>query len=189
MENKKLAVIFPGVGYTCAKPLLYYSAAAAAEMGYELIQLDYGQDIHTFKGRNSHDLDSIANLALSRIAPVLSAIDFSSYCKIVFISKSIGTVIACRVQEKFCTDIPLQHFMLTPVPSTLPYLEKIDGIFFSGTADPYISPDLVHSAAQMYPDKTGKIYPDCNHSLEEKGKTLKNINTLSEIIDKLQTFL
>lgn len=187
--EKKLAVIFPGIGYTCTRPLLYYSAAAAAEMGYELIQLDYGPDIHSFKGRNSHDLESIAHLALERITPVLSGINYSSYSKIVFISKSIGTVIACRAQENFCRTISPLHFLLTPVPSTLPYLEKIDGLFFSGTADPYISPDLIYSAARQYPDKTGKIYPDCNHSLEEKGKTLKNINTLSEIIHKLQTFL
>ena len=44
---KKLAVIFPGVGYTCTKPLLYYTASMAAERGYEIIRLDYGQDIHT----------------------------------------------------------------------------------------------------------------------------------------------
>ena len=41
---KKLAVIFPGVGYTCTKPLLYYTASMAAERGYEIIRLDYGQD-------------------------------------------------------------------------------------------------------------------------------------------------
>lgn len=187
--EKKLAVIFPGIGYTCARPLLYYSAAAAAEMGYELLQLDYGPDIHSFKGRNSQDMDSIADLALERITPVLSDINFSCYHKIVFISKSIGTVIACRVQEKFCRNIPLHHFLFTPIPSTLPYLEKIDGLFFSGTADPYISTDLVCTAAKKYPSKTGKIYQGCNHSLEEKGKTLKNINTLSEIIHKLQSFL
>ena len=39
---KKLAVIFPGVGYTCTKPLLYYTASMAAERGYEIIRLDYG---------------------------------------------------------------------------------------------------------------------------------------------------
>ena len=50
---KKLAIIFPGVGYTCTKPLLYYTASMAAERGYEIIRLDYGQDIHTFHGRRT----------------------------------------------------------------------------------------------------------------------------------------
>ena len=39
---KKLAIIFPGVGYTSTKPLLYYTASMAAERGYEIIRLDYG---------------------------------------------------------------------------------------------------------------------------------------------------
>lgn len=187
--EKKLAVIFPGVGYTCAKPLLYYSSATAVEMGYELIQLDYGADIHSFKGRSPHNLDSIADVALNRITPILSEIDFSCYKKVVFISKSIGTVIACRAQKKFCGNTPVLHFLLTPIPSTLPYLKQIEGLFFSGTADPYISSDLICAAAENYPNKTGKIYHNCNHSLEEKGKTLENIHILSEIMHILRTFL
>ena len=32
---KKLAVFFPGIGYTADKPLLYYSRKLAAELDYE----------------------------------------------------------------------------------------------------------------------------------------------------------
>ena len=63
---KKLAVIFPGVGYTCTKPLLYYTASMAAERGYEIIRLDYGQDIHTFHGRTPTELEPIIKLAIKR---------------------------------------------------------------------------------------------------------------------------
>ena len=31
----KLAVIFPGIGYTVDKPLLHYSRRIAADLGYE----------------------------------------------------------------------------------------------------------------------------------------------------------
>lgn len=187
--EKKLAVIFPGIGYTCAKPLLYYTAASAGDLGYEVIRLDYGQDIHNYKGRGANDLDSIAELALGRVTSVISGIDFLSYKRVVFISKSIGTVIACKVQELFCENIELKQFLLTPIPASLPYLPHINGLFFSGTADPYISSSLVVSAAKDYPDKVGKIYPGCNHSLEQKGNTLKNIQTISEIVSILQSFL
>ena len=60
---KKLAVIFPGVGYTCTRPLLYYTAAMAAEHNYEIIRLDYGQDIHTFRGRTPSELEPVIKLA------------------------------------------------------------------------------------------------------------------------------
>ena len=34
-QNMKAAVFFPGIGYHCDKPLLYYSRKLAQECGYE----------------------------------------------------------------------------------------------------------------------------------------------------------
>lgn len=184
-----LAVVFPGIGYTCAKPLLYYSASLASELGYQIISLDYGQDIHTFKGRNSRDLESIADLALERVLPVLSEINFELYDTIVFISKSIGTVISCKAGELFCPNYPLRHCLFTPIPATLPYLRKINGIFFSGTEDPYISKDLIIKASKEHPDKVGEIFEGCNHSLEQKGNTLNNLQNIEKVLHKLEKFL
>ena len=38
---RKLAVVFPGIGYTVDKPLLYYSRRLAADAGYEIKRLPY----------------------------------------------------------------------------------------------------------------------------------------------------
>ena len=84
---KKLAVIFPGVGYTCTKPLLYYTASMAAERGYEIIRLDYGQDIHTFPGRTPAELEPIIKLAIKRTLQHLENFHFSIYCKIEVLKK------------------------------------------------------------------------------------------------------
>ena len=92
---KKLAILFPGVGYTCAKPLLYYTASAAADRNYEIIRLDYGQDIHTFRGRTPLELEPVTALALKRSLRSLQDIHFSEYEKIIFISKSIGRRCKC----------------------------------------------------------------------------------------------
>ena len=46
--GKRLAVIFPGIGYHCDKPLLYYSRKLAKEQGYkEIIPLEY-----SYTGKN-----------------------------------------------------------------------------------------------------------------------------------------
>ena len=37
----KLAVVFPGIGYTVDKPLLHYSRRLAADAGYEIKLLPY----------------------------------------------------------------------------------------------------------------------------------------------------
>ena len=64
---KKIAVIFPGIGYTAQKPLLYYTASAAQDEGYQLLKLDYGEDIHTFRGRKEEELKPLIEKAQERV--------------------------------------------------------------------------------------------------------------------------
>lgn len=186
---KKLAVLFPGVGYTCAKPLLYYTASAAADHDYEILRLDYGEDIHTFRGRTPEDLIPVTRLALKRILHDLEKIDFQQYDKMIFISKSIGTVLACEAEKQLQLKGKVRHFLMTPIPATLPYLKQADGLFFSGTSDPYLPEADVRKAAKRYPSKTGGIFEGCNHSLERKGDTLGNLKNLQQIIECLHWML
>lgn len=186
---KKLAVIFPGVGYTCAKPLLYYGASVAADHGYEILRLDYGQDVHTFRGRTPLELEPVISLALKRTLRLLQDTQFQEYDEIIFVSKSIGTVIACETEKKLILTDKVRHFLLTPVPAAIPYLKNVKGVFFCGTADPYIPEKTVRTAARMYPEKTGGIFENCNHSLEQPGDTLGNLENLKKVMECLKWFL
>ena len=52
---KKLAVIFPGVGYHTDKPLLYYSKKLAFQNGYEIVEVPYGKfpkGVKRFQGKD-----------------------------------------------------------------------------------------------------------------------------------------
>jgi phosphoglycolate phosphatase len=182
---KKLAVIFPGVGYTCEKPLLYYTASVAADKNYEIIRLDYGPDIHSFRGRTPMELEPVTALALKRCMNKIQEIDFQEYEDIVFISKSIGTVIACELEKRLDLTGKVRQFLMTPIPASIPYLKQVNGIFFSGTADPYIPEKTVRQAARLYPEKTGGIFENCNHSLEQKGDTMGNLQNLHKILECL----
>ena len=37
--KKKIAVLFPGIGYHTDKPLLYYGKKLAGERGYEIVEI------------------------------------------------------------------------------------------------------------------------------------------------------
>lgn len=48
----KLAVFFPGIGYHCDKPLLYYSRKLVQEYGYEkIVTLNYTYDGKNLRGK------------------------------------------------------------------------------------------------------------------------------------------
>lgn len=180
---RKLAVIFPGVGYTYQKPLLYYTAQTALDSGYEIIRLDYGEEVHSFKGRTESDLIPVITLAEQRTKAQLADVKWKEYDNILFISKSIGTTIACRLEKSL--GLTVTQFLMTPIPLTIPFLKDIKGCFLAGTNDPYIDKKLVIKAAQEHPDKTGKLFEKCNHSLEQKGKTEENIKNLLIVIEEL----
>ena len=39
---RKIACLFAGIGYTCDKPLLYYSAKMLSALGCEIVPVPYG---------------------------------------------------------------------------------------------------------------------------------------------------
>ena len=72
----KLAVFFPGIGYRCDKPLLYYSRKLAKECGYEeTIALSYAYDGGNIRG-NEEKMQQAFESLYEQAEKSLSAIAF-----------------------------------------------------------------------------------------------------------------
>ena len=161
MSDKKLAVIFPGIGYTNDKPLLYYSRKLAEERGYEVICTEYHDLPEKIKG-NKEKMIQAGKMAFEQCRELLKEIDFAVYDEVLFVGKSIGTVIAAQYAEKY---VPTAGLVLyTPLEATFFAGMKI-AIAFIGEADPWSDLNEVKRlAAQKHvPLYT---YSGCNHSLE-----------------------
>ncbi len=184
---KKTAVIFPGIGYTCKRPMLHYSGQMTRRHDYETIELDYGADIHSIAARDDVSMLDVCQTVLDRILPQLTGLDLGSRDDVIFISKSIGTYIAWQCSQKL--QIHARQFMMTPIAPMLEQIGTVDGIFLSGTADPLVPSEAVYRAEAAYPDKAAMICPGCDHSLENKEDPLSNIKRLYEIELLLENFL
>ena len=95
---------FPGIGYHCDKPLLYYARKLAQECGYEkIVLLDY-----SYEGGNIRENEEKMQQAFERLYEQaerkLKKIDFSAYNDIFFVSKSVGTIIASAYAKKYQID-------------------------------------------------------------------------------------
>ena len=73
---KKLAVFFPGIGYTVDKPLMHYSRRLAADAGFEIRLLPYTGFPQKVKGDRDKMNESYL-LALSQSKEMLADVDFS----------------------------------------------------------------------------------------------------------------
>ena len=109
----KLAVFFPGIGYHCDKPLLYYSRKLAQECGYEeTIALSYTYDGGNIQG-NEEKMQQAFESLYEQAEKSLSAVDFDKYDEILFVAKSVGTIIASAYAEKH--SIRCRQILYTPL--------------------------------------------------------------------------
>lgn len=116
MGNKKIVVLFPGANYSTDFPLLYYAGFKFEVRGYEKIAISY-EDLLKQDKSLEECIKDVRNLALIQ----LQNFDLSEYDDIVFVSKSLGTVVAGWIEEKL--RIKARHIYLTPIKETLAYIQ------------------------------------------------------------------
>lgn len=193
----KLAVIFPGIGYSFDRPLLHFGMEWAAENGYEMMKVPYTGFPPKIRGSEERMQESLER-AEQQTMILLKDVEWRQYERILFLSKSIGTIVAadCAAGNLHIHEvrdasgrIPLQ-ILFTPFPETFARLpERADAsnaIAFHGTGDPWMDNEKVIAAAKarnipMY------LYDGANHSLET-GKTRKDLETLREVFIEIDAW-
>lgn len=171
----KLAVFFPGIGYHCDKPLLYYSEKLAKQYQYETIRIAY-------EGL-SKDLDEAFEGALSQTEVRLSEIDWKQYEDVLFVSKSIGTAVACAYAKIHA--VTCRNIYYTPLEKTFAFAPQ-PGIVFHGTGDPWAETEMIRKKCR----ESGLplfIVEESNHSLEIPGDTRRNLEILAEVMEGTQS--
>ncbi len=180
----KIAVCFPGIGYHCDKPLLYYGRSIAYKLGYgNSRNVSYAYNAGNIRG-NEEKMKEVYEILFLQAEAELADITWSEYDDMLFISKSIGTILAASYAKKYGLK-NVRQILYTPLAQT--YLFAPDhAIGFIGTADPWSDTDEVIrlSGANHIPLT---VYEGCNHSLE-CNDTLKNIETLKDVMQRTMDF-
>ena len=188
----KLAVYFPGVGYHCDKPLLYYARKVAAACGFDQhITLSYTTQIRDLLGNPANmkaaflELYEQAESALDKTAAFSQQSGVASCCdEILFISKSVGTAIAARYTSEH--NIPCRHILYTPLAETFAFHPR-NGIAFTGTADPWVNTAVIRRQCQEH-QIPFFLYENANHSLET-GDVFRNLDIIKEVMQKTEEFI
>ena len=175
----KLAVFFPGIGYHCDKPLLYYSRKLVQEYGYEkIVTLNYTYDGKNLRGNEEKMRQAFDSLDI-QAENSLKEIAFDQYEQILFISKSIGTIIASAYAE--AQRIPCRHILYTPLKETYAFGHEA-AVAFIGNSDPWSDVKKVADLSEKQNVKI-HIYEGANHSLETKS-VRDNLDILKDVMEK-----
>ena len=183
--NKKLAVLFPGIGYHNDKPLMYYTKKIAASYDYEIVELTYDLSsvASSIKG-NEEKTKQALDEAFEQINEKLKGVKFEDYERVIFVGKSIGTAIMARFA--FTYELDVDMIIFTPIPETFSYLGPCEGLLFHGASDPYCDTDMcVQLCDEM--SLTYAVIPEANHSLEtgDVEKDIFNLSKVMSAVDKI----
>lgn len=182
-NSKKLAVILPGIGYTCDRPLLYYSAKLAQGLGLEVVRVPYGGFPEKVRG----DLEKMrqsADMALAQAEEMLKDIDWKQYEQALFIAKSVGTVVATAYAHAH--HLSCNFILFTPVEATFAVPVE-HAIAFHGTADPWAETKTLKRLCRET-NVPLHITENANHSLET-GDVPLDIRNLQTVMKQAEAFM
>lgn len=180
----KLAVFFPGIGYHCDKPILYFAREAAKQVGYdEVINLSYVCKADNIRG-NEKKMREVGEILYGQAEKSLEDVKWHRYDEILFISKSIGTAVAAAYAMRHQVDA--KNIWYTPLAQTFDFAPR-DGIAFTGTADPWVKDGEIRElcAGAQIPLYE---YENANHSLEV-GDAVENLRILESVIARSVDYL
>ena len=182
---KKLAVFFPGIGYTVDKPLMHYSRRLAANAGFEVLLLPYSGFPQKVKGDRGK-MEESYKLARAQSKKMLSEIDFSEYDSILFVGKSIGTIVAAEIAASISASERVHFILYTPLEDTFAF-PLGEAVAFTGDADPWVKAGVIPELCQ----KRGipcHVISNANHSLETRD-VRDDIKSLKKIMKKTRKFI
>ncbi|MCM1540937.1 MAG: hypothetical protein NC121_06700 [Blautia sp.] len=170
--GKKIVLSFPGVR-GCEIPLLYFSAKHFEDAGYEKVFIsppDSG--------------DTTFEALYENAEKKIRSIPFGEYEDIVFVAKSMGTVVACAIKEKY--ELPASLVLFTPLKDTIPYINNKNNILLiaAGEKDRYLDPELLKEVCEKENIKY-HIEPDVGHRMEITGDLKRNLEILFNVIHEL----
>ena len=182
-NERKIACLFPGIGYTCDKPLLYYSGKLLKGMGWETVPVPYSGFPDKVKG-DSEKMKLSAEMALEQSEEILKGIEWDRYGEILFVGKSVGTAVCCAYAVR--NGIRCRKVLFTPVEATFQNVCG-DAVVFHGTADPWADTKVIRECCR---NQGIPLYETegANHSLET-GDVEKDIKEIRKVMIIVRDFV
>ena len=179
----KLAVIFPGIGYTADKPLLYYASRLARHYGYQILAVSYGTLPENVKGDHAK-MKQAFELAYEQTEQALQDIDWNSYGSILFISKSIGTVIASAYASRH--NIKGKSILFTPLTDTFSFARP--GSYCISRYCRSMGRNRLYPYTAEQKEVPLFLTPNANHSLET-GDVQTDLSIIKATMEHVNRFI
>ncbi len=189
---RELAIVLPGVGYTCHMPLLYYPTQVLLTRGMDVLWVEYNY-IRRPDYRALSDAEQKQWLFTDVAAACQAALAQRSYQQVTLLGKSLGTVAMSHLLATDTRFAKSRWVWLTPVLRNDQVRTQIlrsgsRGLVAIGTADPFYDPEYL--ADLQAAAKSEVVVADgADHSLEVAGKVRQSLKILERVTRAIEEFV
>ncbi len=190
-EHRALALMLPGMRYTCDKPLLYHATQVLLAHGADVVQswAEYTQPAFA----QSSPAERLARLVADARALLDAALATGVYRRLVLVGKSLGTLTMSGLLTQSTWPAPPLSVWLTPLVKYPPVIQAAQALpapalYVASRQDPTFDADG-WSAVLAAPQAEGLLFDEGNHSLELPGQPLRSLDLLRAFVERLHTFL
>lgn len=171
-----IVVCFPGTGFTCKEALFERIASDFSARGYEIVRLDFSH----IPFREIETLEEAVALAQRAVKRQLLHVLFSDYTDVVFVSKSLGTILAAQYERD--NELTPRHVYLTPLNKTLMLVRPESRVIAMvlGTQDRFLTGRALMSFCEPR-NITCCLIEGVNHSLKDDLDAARTQKIIDEI--------
>jgi predicted alpha/beta-hydrolase family hydrolase len=189
---RQVAIVLPGVGYTCHMPLLYYPSQVLLALGMDVLWVEYNY-IRRPDYRALSDAEQKQWLFTDVTAACQAALAQHSYQQVTLVGKSLGTVAMSHLLATDARFAQSRRVWLTPVLRNDEVRAQIRhsgprALVAIGTADPYYDPTYLADLQAAVKSEV-VVVDGADHSLEIVGNVQQSLQILQQVTRAIQAFV
>ena len=189
-QASHLALIFPGLRYTCDMPLLYYLTQVFLDHGIDVLHIN--SDYTTESVKALQPAERLQVMVTDAQAALATAFPGNGYTNLILAGKSIGTLSLAMLlasgaaAQAACIWLtPLLHY-----PFVVDSAVQHPGpeLFIASQADETFEIESMELIKKQKNVKTA-VFEDGNHSLLISGDTFKSLDMINQVVHAYADFV
>jgi len=190
-SSTRIAIILPGIGYTCQMPLLYYLTRLFLGLGADVLCVEYQYSRRT----DFQDLseDEQKRWLLSDVTAACQIALARPYRLVTLVGKSLGTLALGHLLTKEPQLAHSQAIWLTPLLKDEVLRAQLretsqHSLLVIGTSDKQYDPSFLEELKAQSNVRTA-ILERADHSLEIKGQLSNSIKLMGDLMHEIELFV
>lgn len=190
-ESEHLAVLLPGLNYSCDHPLLYYTTSILLQHSFDVVQLWADYTATEFQSLSNQE--QLRWLAEDATALLNAGLAQRNYRRLLLVGKSIGTLTLGALFSNSETFLEAHAIWFTPLTQ---YTVVVHGmarahkksLYVAGSGDRSFDTGPLRSAP-FYASHQNLVIEDADHSLQIPNDLPRSLDVMKQIAAAVDAYV